>query len=98
MRRAEILSILSAYRGELQRQYGIKYLALFGSLSRDEATEASDVDLLVEFDRPITLFDLVAVQQHLETLLGVAKVDVVIRDCVYPALRDGILSEAVDVA
>ena len=98
MRRAEILSILSANRGELQRHYGINPLALFGSLARDEATAASDVDLLVEFDRPITLFDLVAVQQRLETLLGVARVDVVIRDSVYPALRDEILSEAVDVA
>jgi predicted nucleotidyltransferase len=44
-------------------------------VARDEAGPESDVDLLVEFDRPATLFDLVAVQQYLEKILGVARVD-----------------------
>ena len=72
-------------------------LALFGSVARDEAGPDSDVDVLVEFGRPITLFDLVAVQQHLERCLGVRRVDLVPSDSVYPAFRADILGEAVHV-
>jgi predicted nucleotidyltransferase len=97
MKRADILRILRAEQPGLREQYGVRSLALFGSAARDEAGPDSDVDVLVEFSRPITLFDLVAVQQHLERCLGVRRVDLVPRDSVYPAFRDDILREAVNV-
>ncbi len=62
MKRDEIIRILNEHRAELAKQYGVKSLALFGSVARDEATPASDVDLLVEFDRPVGLFGLFALQ------------------------------------
>jgi hypothetical protein len=46
---------LQAQNAELRQQYGVKALSLFGPVARDEATSASDVDLLVEFDRPVDL-------------------------------------------
>jgi predicted nucleotidyltransferase len=95
MKRDEILRILAAHRDELRREYGVKSLALFGSAVRNEATEASDVDLLVEFDRPIGLFHLIATEQHLEDVLG-TKVNLVMRRAVLPELKDGIFSEAVN--
>jgi predicted nucleotidyltransferase len=52
-------------------QFGVKSLALFGSVARDEAGAASDVDLLVEFDRPTGYFGLVRLQLFLQQLLGV---------------------------
>jgi len=97
MKRAEVLRKLRAERQILRERYGIETLALFGSVARDEAGPESDVDVLVEFGRPITLFDLVAVQQHLERCLGVRRVDLVPRDSVYPAFRDAILGEALHV-
>jgi|SRR5579862_2567868 len=97
MKRADVLQKLRAEQELLRERYGVKSLALFGSLARDEAGPDSDVDVLVEFDRPITLFDLVATQQYLEHSLGVRRVDLVPRDSVYPAFRDGIFREAVDV-
>jgi predicted nucleotidyltransferase len=97
MKRDEVLRILAAHRDELRREYGVKSLALFGSVARNEATDASDVDVLVEFEQPVSLFGLIDVQLHLQELLGVPKVEVVMRDAIYPAIRDDILNEAIDV-
>jgi predicted nucleotidyltransferase len=97
MKRDEVLRILRAHRDELREKFGVKSLALFGSMARDEATHTSDIDLLVEFDRPVSLFDLIGVQLDLQGLLGVPKVDVVMREAIYPAIKDDILSEAIDV-
>src|SRR5215831_12831663 len=97
MKRDDALIILAEHRARLRRQFGVASLALFGSVARDEAGPESDVDLLVEFDRPITLFDLVAVQQYLEKVLGVSRVDVVMPDSIFPAIKDDILREAIHV-
>ena len=92
-----MLQKLRAERDYLRERYGVESLALFGSVARDDAGPESDVDILVEFGRPITLFDLVAVQQYLERCLGVRRVDLVPRDSVYPAFRDDILGEALHI-
>ena len=97
MKRTDVLQKLRAERENLHERYGVASLALFGSVARDEAGPDSDVDVLVEFSRSITLFDLVAVQQYLERCLGVRRVDLVPRDSVYPAFRDDILGEALHV-
>jgi uncharacterized protein len=97
MKRDEVLKILAEHRGELRQKHGVKSLALFGSVSRDEASEVSDVDLLVEFDRPVSLFDLAALELFARELLGVSKVDVVMRDSIYPAIKEDILKEAIRV-
>jgi predicted nucleotidyltransferase len=97
VKRQAVLDLLSAHSAEL-RALGVASLALFGSLARDEADDRSDVDLLVAFDRPVGLFQFFRVQHYLEELLGVAKVDLVQRTALHPALRDRILEEAIDVA
>ncbi len=66
MRREEVIHALSERRTELTQNNGVKSLSLFGSASRDEAGPASDVDLLVEFDRPVGYFGLFALQDYLE--------------------------------
>ena len=99
MNRDQVLAILARHRGTLARDFGVKSLALFGSVVRDEATPASDVDLLVEFDgRPVGLFHLSRTQHFLESILGVARVDLVLRDGVKPALKERILREAIYAA
>ncbi len=97
MKRKEAVEILSAHRHELHREFGVYSLSLFGSVARDEAGEGSDVDVLVEFDRPTGLFGLIRLQQHLETLLG-CKVDVGTTAGLRPRIRERVLHEALRVA
>ena len=58
-----VLKILRQNQAEI-KSFGVKSLALFGSVARGDARPDSDVDLLVEFDRPVGLFGLVALQQR----------------------------------
>jgi predicted nucleotidyltransferase len=97
MNREEVILILSKHRKELSERYGVKSLALFGSMARDEATPASDVDLLVDFDRPVGLFGLFALQDYLEALFG-CPVDLGTPDSLKPRLRSKVLAESIHVA
>jgi predicted nucleotidyltransferase len=99
MNRDQVLKSIAEHREKLASDFGVKSLALFGSVVRDEATPASDVDLLVEFDgRPVGLFHLSRTQRYLESILGVLKVVLVLRDGIKPALRERILREAIHAA
>ena len=96
MKREEVLRTLNANRTELARRYGVKSLALFGSVARDDATDGSDVDLLVEFDRPVGLFGLFELQDHLEELLA-CPVDLGTPDGLKPRIRSRVLQECLHV-
>jgi len=91
-----VLSRIAAHRDELTR-LGIRSLALFGSVARGEDRSGSDIDLLVEFSRPTSLFELFDVRRRLEEILG-RRVDLVPRDGLKPRIRDAILREAIDAA
>lgn len=97
MKRDEIIEIINEHREEFSAQYGVKSLALFGSVARDDATPASDVDLLVEFDRPVGLFGLFALQDRLESLFD-CPVDLGTPDSLKPRIRENVLEEAIRVA
>jgi len=86
------LEILRRHQAEL-REAGVKSLKLFGSVVRDEARPESDIDILVEFSRPIGLLAFVRIKQRLAELLG-RPVDLVTPEALKPPLRDGILHEA----
>jgi uncharacterized protein len=96
MRRPDILDRLTANRSELEAR-GVKSVALFGSAVRGEATDTSDVDLLVEFDQPTGLLGLTKLKHELEEMLEVDNVDLITPDGLHPALKERILSEAIDV-
>ena len=93
MTRDQVLQRLSGARAELAT-LGVRSLDLFGSVARGEAGPDSDVDLLVEFDKPIGLFHFFRVQRRLEEILG-CHVDLVMRAAVRRQLRDRIFAEAV---
>jgi predicted nucleotidyltransferase len=97
MKQEVVLKILQQKNAELARQFGVKSLLLFGSVARNEATTASDVDLLVEFNRPVGYFGLFALQDYLERLLG-CPVDLGTPNSLKPGIRDRVLEEAVHVA
>ena len=85
------LEILNRYRSEL-KSFGVKSLSLFGSMVRGEAKGTSDIDILVEFDRPIGLFNFIRLKHRLSEILG-RQVDLVTQDALKPQLRKQILEE-----
>jgi uncharacterized protein len=97
MKRQEVLQILTGHKDELQDRFGVRSLSLFGSMARDEATETSDVDVLVEFARPTGYFGLIALQERLESLLH-CRVDIGTLRSLKPRLRQRILGECIHVA
>jgi predicted nucleotidyltransferase len=92
----EILRLLRRHDAEIRARYAVRSLGLFGSFVRGEATAGSDLDLLVEFERPPTLFEFVRLQRYLSELLGVP-VDLVMKSALKPAIGQAILSEVVRV-
>lgn len=74
--------------------HGARNVRVFGSVARNTATSASDIDLLVEMDAGRSLLDLVALNQELEEVLG-RRVDVLSEGSVHGLLRERIDSEAV---
>jgi predicted nucleotidyltransferase len=97
MKRDAVIRILKEKNAELRTQYGVKSLSLFGSVARDEATSGSDVDMIVEFSRPVGYFGLFKLQDHLEKLLG-CPVDLGTSDSLKPRLRPHVLRELIRVA
>jgi hypothetical protein len=79
------------------KSHAVRELWLFGSAAREEMQPASDVDILVDFSRPVSLFEFVRLRWKLESLLE-RPVDLVTRDALKPQLRDQILREAVRAA
>lgn len=96
MNRAEVSNLLSTYRADLTR-FGVKSLALFGSIARDEGRPESDVDILVEFADKATFDGYISLKLFLEELFG-RKVDLVTRNALKPRLRPNVEKEAVYVA
>ncbi len=74
MRREVALKLLQEHKREFEERYGVTRLGIFGSVARDEATDESDVDVVVEMTPD--LFGRGSLKEELEAILG-AKVDLV---------------------
>ena len=98
MKRDEALRILAANRERL-KEFSVKSLAIFGSVARDEATDASDIDVLVEFEegKSVGLFAFIRLMHYLQDILG-CKVDLATPDALRKEMRDDILREAINAA
>ena len=96
MRREEVLRILAEQKPELQKRFGVKSIAIFGSTARNEAGPDSDIDVLVEFDPAFepSLMDFINLKHHLSDEMD-AKVDLVDRGSIIPELRSIILNESI---
>ncbi len=91
-----ILGILADVKPELERQFQVKELALFGSVRRGEERPDSDIDILVSFDGPATSDRHFGVLFFLEDLLG-RPVDLVTRKAIREEMRPYIEKEALYV-
>ena len=92
----QIQSVLRAHKAELLRRYPVRTLGVFGSCARREAGPASDIDILVDVRASMGLLQFLELQEDLERLLG-ARVDLVARDALKPAIGERILREVVPI-
>jgi len=88
----EILKTLEKNREKI-KSFGVRRLGLFGSAVRGEATEASDLDFVVEFEKK-TFDAYMDLKEFLEELFG-CKVDLIMKDAIKPRLREPILKETI---
>jgi len=88
------LNVLRSALPDLQRRFPIRSLALFGSVARGDARADSDLDMLVDFARPVTLSSFLALESELGALTG-RRVDLVSRRALKPHMGERILREAV---
>ncbi len=89
---AQFKRVLEQRMPELQQQYHVKSLGLFGSYVRGEADKHSDLDVLVEFEKAPSFFKFIELEEHLSELLNV-KVDLVMKSALRPAIGQRILQE-----
>ncbi len=92
----EIKSILTLHKKEFQSKYGVKEIGVFGSYVRGEQGKTSDLDLLVEFERPVGLLEFIGLKNYLSDLLNV-NVDLVMKKALRPRIGQKILKETVYV-
>lgn len=94
----EITYILQTEKAHLAERYGVKRIGVFGSYARGEQRPDSDLDLLIELERPtrITLLDLVDLQEHLSERLQV-EVDLALKGNLRPRIGERIQQEVIPV-
>ena len=93
-RKDQILSLLKQQLPYLRRNFRVKSIGIFGSYAREEQTEKSDIDLLVEFEAPVGFFKFIELEDYLSEKLG-AKVDPVTPDALKPLIKPQVMEEAV---
>ena len=94
----EIKQILQAQKPYLAERYGVVEIGVFGSYVRDEQRPDSDLDILIELERPprISLIGLVELEHYLSDILG-TKVDIAIKKNLRKRIGKRILKEVVPV-
>jgi len=97
MKRDELIGFLSAHQWELAERFGVRSLALFGSMARGEAGPDSDVDLLVDLRETPGLAEYMGLKFWLEDRLG-RRVDLVMKGALKSWARPVVEAEAIRVA
>ena len=80
----------------LEEKFKVKKLGVFGSTARGDQKESSDIDMLVDFYEPISLFKFVELEEHLGNILK-KKVDLVTKNALKPAIKEDVLRQTIYV-
>ena len=89
-----IKHLIEKKKNSLEKEYHLKSIGIFGSYSQGKASEKSDLDMLVEFSQPPTLFKFIRLERQLSRILR-TKVDLVTRSALKPLIKKNILNETV---
>jgi predicted nucleotidyltransferase len=94
MRRNEAVRLLRAHADAI-RAIGATSLYLFGSTARDEAGEASDLDLFIDYDKDskFSAIELLRIKHYVSDTLDI-DADVITRDGLHPLIRDEVVASA----
>ncbi|MCS7164256.1 MAG: nucleotidyltransferase family protein [Thermodesulfovibrio sp.] len=90
----EIIDILRKNKQILREKYNVREISLFGSYVRGEQKDTSDIDILVEFEKPVSLLQIASLENYLSDLTEI-KVDVVPKKSIRSELREEILREEI---
>lgn len=88
----EIALIIRKNKKDLEQEYGLQKIGIFGSYARDEQGKKSDIDILVEVKRPAGFVKFIRLEQCLSRLLN-ARVDLVTPKALKPYMGKRILRE-----
>ena len=94
--KSQILSILKENFSIVSKTFYVSKIGLFGSFVKDAVTENSDIDILVDFSKPITIFAFIELEEFLTEEFG-RKVDLVSVKGLKPIIKTNILREVVYV-
>ncbi len=89
-----IEKIIEEKREELFIKYRIKNIGIFGSYAKNLAKEKSDIDVIVEFEEPVSLLGVIKAENYLTELLGI-RVDLVPKEDIREELKETILKEVI---
>ena len=89
---SEIEKILKSNLESLKKDYNLNSVGIFGSYLRGEQKSNSDLDILVDFKKPISLIKFIRLENDLSRIIGI-KVDLVMKNALKPAIGKRILEE-----
>ena len=92
--KTQAIGKISSQKTFLKDKYFVKEIGIFGSVARGDQKPDSDVDILVDFESPIGIFDFIRLEDYLSKLLG-SKVDLVTKTGLKSAIKDDILNQAI---
>jgi predicted nucleotidyltransferase len=90
----EVKYKIKEHKVDLEQNFRVKGIGIFGSYVRGDQKDKSDVDVLVEFDEPVSLLGVVKLENYLSDLLQI-KVDLVPQKDIRQELREKILKETI---
>lgn len=90
----DIEKIIEGEKEKLLREYKIRNIGIFGSYAKNTAKEKSDIDLIVEFEEPVSLLGVIKAENYLTELLGI-RVDLVPKEDIRKELKETILKEVI---
>ena len=92
----QIKRTLLQHKEEIKKKFKVKTIGIFGSYIRGEQKHGSDVDVLVEFDEPVGLFEFMRLENYLSDLLAI-KVDLMSKKALKPYIGENIKKEVIYV-
>src|SRR3990167_3537838 len=94
--RENVISTIRQQSDQIAKDYHVRKIGVFGSVARDEQNQKSDVDILVEFSKPVGFFKFIDLEDYLSKVLK-RKVDLVTNKSLKQAIKDQILKELIYV-
>ena len=92
----EIRNLLLRHKEQLRKEYGVKEIGIFGSYIRGEQDKSSDLDILIELEKPIGFVKFLKLENSLSALIGI-KVELVTKKALKPYIGQRILQEVIYV-